>query len=240
MKPYKIKISSFIFCVFLTLSINSQSVLGAWERIETQDNGDKHKTVVTIAKNYQVATTFNEMTGKFIHTNGGSWKLKGDIMTEKVEFDSKDSTLIGKEISFKIVVTKNTLTIPGYNLEYKRIDAGLPGKLQGGWIMSGRIRNGKTQLRDTNRPRKTMKILSGTRFQWIAYNTETKEFKGTGGGTYTTKNGKYTESIEFFSKDNSRVGASLEFNYELKDDYWHHSGLSSKGKPIYEIWSIRK
>ena len=26
-----------------------------------------------------------------------------------------------------------------------------------------------------------MKILSGSRFQWIAYNTETRQFMGTGG-----------------------------------------------------------
>ena len=122
----------------------------------------------------------------------------------------------------------------------KRIDDGTPGKLQNAWLMSGRIRDGKTQLRDTNRPRKTMKILSGTRFQWIAYNTETKQFMGTGGGTYSTVNGEYTENIEFFSRDDSRVGMSLKFNYELIDGKWHHSGLSSKGNPIHEIWSIRK
>nr|WP_299343463.1 hypothetical protein [Allomuricauda sp.] len=85
-----------------------------------------------------------------------------------------------------------------------------------------------------------MKILSGTRFQWIAYNTETKEFMGTGGGTYTTENGKYVENIGFFSRDDSRVGASLSFDFELKDGDWHHSGKSSKGNPIYEIWSKRK
>ena len=84
-----------------------------------------------------------------------------------------------------------------------------------------------------------MKILSGTRFQWIAYNIETKEFKGTGGGRYTTENGRYTEQIEFFSKDDARVGAELGFDYELKEGEWHHSGLNSKGKPMYEIWSKR-
>ncbi|MEL7147197.1 MAG: membrane or secreted protein, partial [Bacteroidota bacterium] len=89
-------------------------------------------------------------------------------------------------------------------------------------------------------PRKTMKILSGTRFQWIAYNTETREFKGTGGGTYTTENGRYTENIEFFSKDDSKAGISLQFDFEIVDGDWHHSGLSSKGTPIHEIWSIRE
>ena len=60
-----------------------------------------------------------------------------------------------------------------------------------------------------------MKILSGTRFQWIAYNTETKKFMATGGGTYTTLKGKYKENIEFFSRDNSKVGLNLEFDYEI-------------------------
>ena len=124
-------------------------------------------------------------------------------------------------------------------MELNRIDDGGPGKLQGSWLMSGRIRDGKTQNRDTSRPRKTMKMLSGTRFQWIAYNTETKQFKGTGGGTYTTIDGEYTETIEFFSRDDSRVGMSLEFDYDIIDGDWHHSGLSSKGNPIHEIWSVR-
>ena len=130
--------------------------------------------------------------------------------------------------------------IVGSDMEFKRLDSGKPGTLQGAWLMSGRVSNGETQLRDTNRPRKTMKILSGTRFQWIAYNTETKEFMGTGGGVYTTIDGEYTENIEFFSRDDSRVGAHLKFNYSLIDGNWHHSGLSSKGDPIHEIWSIRE
>ena len=52
-----------------------------------------------------------------------------------------------------------------------------------------------------------MKILSGTRFQWIAYHIGTKVFSGSGGGTYTSEQGKYTETIDFFSRDNDRVGA---------------------------------
>ena len=85
-----------------------------------------------------------------------------------------------------------------------------------------------------------MKILSGTRFQWIAYNTETKEFLGTGGGTYTTEAGKYTENIEFFSRDSSRVGASLSFDFSLENGDWRHKGKSSKGDPIDEVWTKRE
>jgi hypothetical protein len=65
------------------------------------------------------------------------------------------------------------------------------------------------------------------------------KFSGTGGGSFTSENGKYVESIEFFSRDNTRVGAVLEFKYELKGDDWHHTGLNSKGEPMYEIWAKR-
>lgn len=79
-------------------------------------------------------------------------------------------------------------------------------------------------------------MLTGNRFQWFAINPETKEFFGTGGGTYSFENGKYTENILFFSRDNSRVGAHLTFDGKIEDGNWHHSGLSSKGDAIYEIW----
>lgn len=227
-------------CMFLFLGMNAQSIIGAWESYTTSENGEKLRNVVTFADGYQVLTTFNAETGAFIHSNGGTWSLDGDIMTEKVEFNTDDSERVGSKVRFKVILTDSTIQIVGNDMKLIRIDDGAPGKLQGAWLMSGRERDGKIQTRDTSRPRKTMKILSGTRFQWIAYNTETKQFMGTGGGTYTTVNGKYTENIEFFSRDDSKVNRSLDFTYELIDGKWHHKGLSSKGTPIHEIWSVRE
>lgn len=226
--------------ILLSFGIQSQSLVGAWEATTTSENGEKIKNVVVFSNGYQVSTWFNLKTGAFIKTNGGAWSLDGNKITETIEFDTNEPERVGTDINFKIKLEDDDLTIVGNDLQWHRIDSGKPGKLSGAWLMSGRKRNGEVQSRDTNRPRKTMKMLSGTRFQWIAYNTETKQFMGTGGGTYTTENGKYTENIEFFSRDNSRVGMSLEFDFELIDGNWHHSGLSSKGQPIYEIWSLRK
>ena len=45
-----------------------------------------------------------------------------------------------------------------------------------------------------------MKFLKNGNFQWIAFNTETFQFFGSGGGTYSAKNGIYTENIQFFSE----------------------------------------
>ena len=111
--------------------------------------------------------------------------------------------------------------------------------LQGKWLMSGRVREKTERRRDTNNPRKTMKILSGSKFQWIAYDLDSKKFIATGGGSYTTINGKYSENIEYFSRDISRVGMKLEFDFNLEDGKWNHKGFSSKGNPINEIWIQR-
>lgn len=233
------KIIVLLICTLISFTIKAQSLIGAWENYTTSENGDQLKTVVIFTEGYKVVTTYNTTISIFLHSSGGSWKLDGNIMTEITEFDTDNSEIVGTEVNIKISITDDALEIPDSKLKFNRIDNGTPGKLQGAWLMSGRIKDEKTETRDTSRPRKTMKILSGSRFQWIAYNTETKQFMGTGGGTYTTVDGVYTENIEFFSKDDSRVGMSLEFNFELLDGEWIHTGFSSKGDPIHEIWSLR-
>nr|WP_299386706.1 membrane or secreted protein [Allomuricauda sp.] len=231
-------ILSLIACLCLNL-VCAQSLIGAWENIQTTEDGRTVRNVVIFSEGHQVATWFDAQTGAFIKTNGGGWELNGSQLTETVEFDTAKPERVGSQVTFEIELDQNTLKAKEHNTVWKRLDDGSPGALAGAWLMSGRKTDGTLRFRDTNRPRKTMKILSGTRFQWIAYNTETKEFMGTGGGSYTTIDGKYTENIEFFSRDNSRVGASLGFDFELKDGNWHHSGFSSKGAPLYEIWSRR-
>lgn len=238
MKRFTLLIVLFL----IAFSIQSQSVIGAWEAFKTSDTGEKIRNVIIFADGFQVSTWYESESGKFISTNGGLWKMGGNTMTETVEFDTENPDRVGAEVTFDVIIDMqlNEMWIVDGDMKWKRIDDGSPGALQGAWLMSGRVRNGETQMRDISRPRKTMKILSGTRFQWIAYNTETKQFMGTGGGTYTTVDGKYTENIEFFSRDDNRVGMSLEFDYNLDDGKWHHRGFSSKGDPMHEIWSTRK
>ena len=230
----------FMSLCFISLNLFAQSPVGAWEATTLNQHGEKVRAVVIFSEKHQSIAYYLADSGKFLRTNGGSWSLNGSTMTETVEFDSAVPLRVGNTSSFDIEMTDTTLKVKDGDLEFTRIDDGTGGDLAGAWLISGRENNGEIQMRNTDTPRKTMKILSGTRFQWIAYNTETGEFMGTGGGTYTTSKGKYTEKIEFFSRDDSRVGANLEFNYKLEDGNWHHSGKSSKGDPINEIWSKRK
>ena len=234
-------IITLILLVLFSTSIKSQSLIGSWELTQENELGIKEKQIVIFSSNgFHSISIFNSETGEFIYTNGGTWELNGDDLTEKVEFDTGNPVRVGSEVTFKIILKKNSITVPDMSRTWKRIDNGKPGKLEGAWLMSGRYRDGKKQTRSIDRPRKTMKLLSGKRFQWIAYNTETKQFMGTGGGTYTTKDGVYSENIEFFSRDNSKAGLKLQFDFEIIDGEWNHKGFSSKGDPLHEIWVKRK
>jgi hypothetical protein len=218
-----------LFFSSISSDVNTNAnIQGAWRSSEG---------VVILAENYFAYTIFTS-TG-FVHAYGGSWKIEGDNLVLSYEFNTENPEKVGTTANMNIQFEGNSMVVD--DLAFSRIDDGTPGKLAGTWLFSNRMRNGELgKPRSADNPRKTMKILSGTRFQWIAYNVESKEFMGSGGGTYTTIDGKYTENIDFFSRDNSRVGASLEFDFERKDDEWHHRGLSSKGDPIHEIWSLRE
>lgn len=192
-----------------------------------------------IDANYFVHTIYEESPAKFIKTRGGFYTLEAKQIKVKLEFNSdyKNDGVSSLTIPFKQTKKGLTLSLPE-KMEFtskqsKALD------LDGKWLITGRGGVDFDKTKVMNRPRKTMKFLINGHFQWIAYNSDTFDFLGTGGGTYTAKDGVYTEHIKFFSRDNSRVGAALDFTYALKKGDWQHSGKSSKGKDIYEVWSIR-
>ncbi|AWW30797.1 hypothetical protein DN752_12045 [Echinicola strongylocentroti] len=231
---------------FLLLVVNvfAQDLDGAWKL--THLNGDQ-VTEEEWVKIYQdgyfaFGAKTADTTHHFIGAGGGVYEKDGENgYSETFDFHTKDPEKIGTTTAYnmdfvgeKMVLTYNQKGSNVIEIWEKISDR--DDDLNGTWVITGRKRDGELRTM-TPGARRTVKILGGGRFQWIAFNSETKEFSGTGGGNYTAQNGKYTEYIEFFSRDDSRVGASLGFDYEVKDGEWHHSGLSSKGDPIYEIWS---
>ena len=218
-------INSLLILIFL---INPIQNFGQVYKVDK----DGISTRVILDKEYIVLSKFESESGNFISTLGGYYKpgkflnLDEDVYDVNLEFNSNYDQDSIKSIS--IVKTSKWKNISKTN-----------DILKGKWVMSGRYNNGEFRTRNTDLPRKTMKILIDGFFQWIAFNTETFKFSGSGGGEYETLDGKYIEIIQYFSRDDSRVGAVLDFNYEIKNKDWYHSGLSSKGNPINEVWTIR-
>jgi hypothetical protein len=223
-----------IVILISSLSVYSQDLTGAW-----QSGPDENRSVMIVAGKFFSVAVYNVKDKTYLGTYGGTWRLDKGQFVETHEFNTLKPEQIGSEQQTAVKIQKDKLSFKE-GAVFSRIDNGTPGALAGAWLITGRVTDQGMQ-KITPGARKTMKILSGTRFQWIAYNVETKEFFGTGGGNYSTLEGKYTETIDIFSRDNSRVGAILEFDFSVIDGGdWRHSGKSSKGEPIDEVWSKRE
>ncbi|MGB1019532.1 MAG: hypothetical protein ACPGVF_00345 [Flavobacteriaceae bacterium] len=190
------------------------------------DQGMSYQHRILMDDTYLIETVFKSDPPEFIYTRGGFYSRKNEAIKVRFEFNSNVKNDGLKEQSYRPnaswnVISKETLA------------------LEGKWLMGGRVTEDGEQRRDLTRPRKTMKMLLNGFFQWTAFNTETLEFFGAGGGTYTATKGNYVESIDYFSRDNSRVGKKLSFSFNQNEKDWYHKGFSSKGNPMHEIWTSR-
>lgn len=205
---------------------------GAWRM---QDGATEH--VLLFQDGYFSHTTYSQKEKKFLKTYGGTYKIEGKEAVVNSEFDTEQKDNVSNSMRFAFTITGKQLSLQttGKKGIWQRIDDS-SAPLAGMWRITQRMQGDNlTPIHQTG-TRKTLKILTGTRFQWVAIDPGKKEFFGTGGGTYTFANGKYVEHIEFFSRDSSRIGASLSFDDKLEEGKWHHTGLSSRGEKIYEVW----
>lgn len=195
-------------------------------------NNNTISTIFLISENYISISTYKNDT--YLSTWGGPYQRKGNNLAITVEYSDTDKEAVGLTKTIPINLSKkNDLQINGLSVIKENNKT---QDLDGLWRITGR-KNGDTINTIPKGDRKTIKLLVDGYFQWIAINPAEKGFYGTGAGIYNFKNGKYTEDIIFFSRDNSRVGHHLAFEGSLQDGKWHHQGKSSKGDPIYEIWS---
>jgi hypothetical protein len=231
------RLSLFILLVSVCLSFNNARsynatlLNGAW-----QLQGSSDQEVAIFSDGYFMITSYNKANKELNMTYGGTYELQNNQLTITQEFNNMQKEAVGQSATIPLNIQGNTITVDndGNTQTWKRLDNGT-GPLAGVWRSGGRLQDGKVTFSPLA-ARKTFKMLTGGRFQWTAMNTETKEMVATGGGTYTFVNGKYTENIEFFSRDSSRVGATLVFDDKVENDNWFHTGLNSRGEKLSEIW----
>jgi len=185
------------------------------------------------ADGYSSQITYKD--NAYISTFGGPFTYRDGALSVQVEYNDADADAIGQAKSFPLTANADGLQEQSGTIWKKETTKAQD--LDGLWRITGRKQGNEVVQIHQSGTRKTIKLLVDGYFQWMAIDPGAKTFSGTGGGHYTFTGGKYTEHILFFSRDDSRVGAELGFDGELKDGEWHHSGLSSKGDPIYEIWS---
>lgn len=223
----------------ITSILPAQMTPGVYQASEPLENG-KRNYLLLVTDSYLVHTVYDSNPAHFVSTMGGFYTTAEDSLHIKFEFNSDFKNSAEKSQQVAYGYTDGNLILNG-NQERPYIrQPALDQALDGLWLFATRGPDTGQERRGDSQPRKTLKFLKDGYFQWIAYNTETMDFRGTGGGRYAAQDGTYTEVIQFFSRDNSRVGAELNFQYERKGNDWHHTGNNSRGEPMYEIWSIRE
>jgi hypothetical protein len=230
-----------ISITFFTTRILAQTstISGAWE---SKDASGNTLTMICSDK-YLMFAVYDLSQKKYVKSGGGTYQLSvasgKNILSYKRDFNTEDSTVVGLTVANFYTTDKNDLSLSEGPLagNWNRIDESKsPKTMNATWRIKAREGSDFKMQTILKGSRKTLKILSGRRFQWAAFNTDTHQFFGTGGGTYTVKDGKYTENIEFFSRDNKRVGASLTFDCVVNGKDWTHAGQSSMGTRVHEIW----
>lgn len=239
MKPFLtfILVATAIFTTsFNRAFIDTKDLIGAWKY-----GSPNNKTVMIHTEKVFSVVTYDVPGKRFISSYGGAWRIENNNIIKKIEWNSIDSTQVGKEITETIELSKDKLVTKSNNETWTRLDNGTPGTLMGAWVITGNYKNDTVSKRaNPFFPRRTMKVLSGKYFHWIAYNVASKSFINAGGGTYTTANGKYTENIEFFTKTTESIGKTLVFDYSFVHGDWRHRGEKSTGGAMDECWSKRE
>jgi hypothetical protein len=231
---------------FLAALVLLLTSLPAWSQInpgvyfasETRDSGTR-KYRLMVSDNYMVQTVYDSDPAHFIQTMGGFYSMEGDSLTVELEFNSDFEKTGEKMHKVSYGFVDGRLLFNGNEARPYTQEPRLSQPLDGAWLFATRGPDTGQDRRGDENPRKTLKFLMDGYFQWIAYHTDDMRFMGTGGGRYAAENGNYIEAIRFFSRDDSRVGAELSFEFERKDNDWHHRGNNSKGEPMYEIWALR-
>jgi hypothetical protein len=227
---------ALLFLSFQALAITTKELVGAWGYGPAQNR----TVLITTDKIFSVAT-YDLPGKKFISAYGGTWQVNGNTLRVKLEWNSADPDEVGQESTHILKLEKGKLHILDRDETYTRLDNGKTDPLAGAWIITGNYKDDQVSKRPNPfHPRRTMKVLSGNYFHWIAYNVETKQFMNAGGGTYATTKDQYTESIEFFTKTPDSVGKKVSFGYSIVNGDWRHKGEKSTGGPMDECWSRRE
>ncbi|NAS10732.1 hypothetical protein [Poritiphilus flavus] len=230
-------LKKFIPILALTIAYFAQAQISPGVYIAGKQ-GEAAATIkeLKVTDNYLIHTVYESSPANFIKTSGGYYTLEGEKINVALEFNSDYEADGLRKMSLAYKNSDDGLIIDG--LTYVKQPSNKQD-LDGQWLFGTRGPDTGQERRDDSKPRKTLKFLLDGHFQWIAYHTETFKFSGTGGGLFTSDQGKYIENIGFFSRDDSRVGAKLSFDYEIEGKDWHHKGNNSKGEPMYEIWARR-
>lgn len=111
-------------------------------------------------------------------------------------------------------------------------------KLDGEWELVS-FKYGAAPVQSLSNNRREIKLISGTHFVWVVYDTKKHKPISVGGGTCSRQGDQYTEQVEFGDIRTSTVlGKPQVFHITTDGHNWRHSGVLSDGLSIEETWRL--
>ncbi len=220
---------AFVLFFFVNMSFaQSASLEGVWQ------NNEEGTVSTIIATDSYLSLVKYKTDGDFLETFGGKYILSNtDEIFIDYDYHTTSIDVVNSRQSYNVSLKKKSFEIKG--IKYKKLDT-QKSVMNGLWQISARQNtNGEMQEMKAG-SRKTYKILMDGYFQWIAFDNQSHEFFGSGGGTFTLDKGKYQEKILVFSKDKKRIGDVIIFDADVNNSEWIHFGVNSKGDNIKELW----
>jgi hypothetical protein len=244
-----------IYALFF-YSLQGQPLTGAYKIVKAQygksDSSEfdtMHEHCIKIFKDgYWITAFFGNSLKPFEGTRGGTFTLKNGKYYEKMDFNSWDSTAVGKEFEFDYkhddhrYIQKGMINTDRFKdflmvQEFRKMTAAEPlknTKLEGVWF----LKNTRWDDDDSyEKPIEEMKIYCYPRFAWAQYDPVTRQFIGAGGGTYQFDGENLIEHIEYFTYDLA-LGADYKIEVKIGND--GSVQQTSWGGRMIQIWNKAK
>lgn len=107
----------------------------------------------------------------------------------------------------------------------------------GAWQLVSYKYGDSTKWSDAPVDQRRIKLITEGHFTWVAYEAATGKVQSMAGGTFTLKDGAYTESIEYAGEGmTDYFGKKQSFTIRVEGDKLHQSGKLSDGTKVEEVW----
>lgn len=232
------KIFAFLLLI-CSLSAQAESPLkGTWQ----QKFPDGRTATLLCSENYLMLAEYHFIQKKYFRSAGGTYQLskigQKKVISFNKDFNTQDPMSAGTTIATLYTLANNVLSIPQGPLAgtwQKVVETGT-STLTGNWRLKAKEDTNfvmQTQLKGSL---KTIKLLTKQYFHEVSFNIDTQQFFTSFGGTYSQKNKKYYEKINFNAMIPKQAGQSIEYDFLLNGKDWIHAGQSSKGERVNEVW----
>jgi hypothetical protein len=227
-----------------------RDVLGSWDCVLSPNapGAIRHQKFVTPGR--YIWVTFDRDNRRILAVSGGTWAVAGDIYAETSEFASDTHQHVrGKTYRYAVTVTPEKWVIkgvPGTEIDVDEVwnklkpddadkdKAGRPGaELLGTW--EGSLGEGAPKAA------RILKYITPTHWTWAIFDRENKMVMQAMGGTWSLKDGKYEETVDFTTENGADArGRSNPFGFEVRDDRWILRRGPEQAGAREEVWTRLK